>query len=307
MVAALAALVLWLLYRLLATRRRLETLSAEALAAFRLKSEFAASMSHEIRTPLNGIIGMTELLRDTSLDPVQSDYVVALASSGEALLSVVSDMLDFSKIQAGFLALNRSDFELRETVAEACEMLAERAHSKGLEIDHSVESDVPLTVSGDRARLRQILLNLLSNAVKFTAAGEVTLRVCRGEDDQLRFSVSDTGVGIDGAQASSLFEAFAQGDQSTTRLHGGTGLGLAISRQLVELMGGRIGAEPGYVAGSVFWFTADLPQADSAGRTFERTDPEPPSEGVASGRGLLVLIAEDNEINRTVVRRCWAN
>jgi two-component system, sensor histidine kinase and response regulator len=292
MIAILALVVLSLFSRSLVARARLEVLSAEAQEASRLKSEFVASMSHEIRTPLNGIIGMTELLRDTSVDSVQIEYLDALGASGEALLGVISDVLDFSKIEAGFLELDRTDFELRDAVEEACQMLAEQAHSKGLEINHWVDGDVPLTVNGDRARLRQILLNLLSNAVKFTATGEVTVRVSSDDHDRISFSISDTGVGIDDEQASALFEAFAQADQSTTRQYGGTGLGLAISSQLVELMGGEIGARPGEASGSVFWFSAELPEVEGTAE---------PVRSPRDLRGLRTLVVDDNASNRTIL------
>jgi signal transduction histidine kinase/CheY-like chemotaxis protein/HPt (histidine-containing phosphotransfer) domain-containing protein len=291
-IALLALMVLALFSRSLVARSRLEIMSAEAVEGSRMKSEFVASMSHEIRTPLNGIIGMTELLRDTPLRPVQLEYLDALGASGEALLGVISDVLDFSKIEAGYLELDPTHFELRRAVEEACELLAEQAHSKGLEINHWVDADVPAMVNGDRARLRQILLNLLSNAVKFTASGEVTVRVVSEAGDRLHFSVSDTGVGIDREQASALFEAFSQADQSTTRQYGGTGLGLAISSQLVELMDGQIGAEPRPEGGSLFWFSVSLPEVEGAAG---------PVRSHRDLRGMRTLVVDDNASNRTIL------
>lgn len=231
----------------------------EALAAVKAKAGFLAVMSHEIRTPLNGVVGMSELLRETHLSAAQSELMDVLKVSSEQLLSVVDDILDFSRIESGKLTLEDRPFDLKAAIRDTVDMVRLKAREKGLHLSVHVAPTVPEAVWGDVTRLRQVLLNLLANAVKFTAQGEVTLRVwcdapATGEVPMLHFSVTDTGVGIRPERIGELFQPFAQGDTSTTRVYGGTGLGLMICKHLVELMGGQIGVsrEPG--AGSTFRF-----------------------------------------------------
>ena len=235
---------------------------ARAETANQAKRRFISVVSHEMRTPLNAIIGMSDLLRDTSLNREQADMLQTLRGSARVMLGLVEDVLDFSKIEAGKLALDNSDFDLHALVNSTCRIIAAQAATKNVEFVVSIMPEVPPAVRGDPHHLRQILINLAGNAVKFTEQGSVTLHVATQEETdtkvRLKFSVRDTGIGIPPEAQARIFESFAQGERSTTRRFGGTGLGTTIAKQLVELMGGRIGLESAVGLGSTFWFEIDL-------------------------------------------------
>jgi len=287
--------------------RAMQKAKIMAEEATRLKSDFMANMSHEIRTPMTAILGMTQLALQEPLPPRQEAYLQKIQGAGKHLLSLLNDILDFSKIEAGKMIIEQVDFSLEDVLEGVRTITGEQAAAKGLAFDMTVAADVPACLVGDPVRIAQILTNYTTNAVKFTDVGRIDLRVevldRQAGDIDLRFSVRDTGCGLDAEQCARLFTSFQQGDSSTTRKHGGTGLGLAISKHLAEQMNGSVGVESTQGVGSEFWFCARLSEGSEAGarrRSTARHDP--PQSHPAGLAALQVLLVEDNPLNQEVAQ-----
>lgn len=279
-----------------------EEAKAKALAADKHKSTFLANMSHEIRTPLNGIIGMTQILKETQLDEKQAEYVDIINLSGISLLSIINDILDFSKIESGQIELEEITFDLIEKTDEIYKLMNLKAQEKNLTLGVQIDEAIPRYLTGDPLRLKQIIINLVNNAIKFTDSGSVKLELnlLSNNDEKVRimFKITDTGIGIPEKAKKKLFKEFSQADASISRKHGGSGLGLSISKNLAKMMGGDIGVISEVGKGSTFWFTAAFGIADE----LPAEEPQVTDQNIEKihARKLKILLVEDNEINQRV-------
>ena len=292
--------------RLADAKQQAEVHAQRAEAASKAKSDFLAMMSHEIRTPMNGVLGFANLLLETPLNAEQRDFVQLVQSSGDLLLTIINDVLDYSKIEAGRMTVEHIDFSLRSVCDEVRAILRAAVAKRGLEMSLDYDATLPACIQGDPLRIRQILLNLMSNAVKFTERGTVQIEVSRLGEARLKVSVTDSGIGIDEEQLNRMFQRFTQADSSTTRRYGGTGLGLAISKTLVELMGGTIGVSSRPGVGSTFWFTLPLIAAKAAAAVpllpapADEAARPPPTRAAAQPGHERLLLVEDNFVNQRV-------
>jgi CheY-like chemotaxis protein len=284
--------------------KSLEQARAAAESANAAKSMFLATMSHEVRTPLTGMLGLVTLMKDTPLSARQKDYLETIHYSGETLLTIINNILDFSKAEAGKFTFEDISFSMERLIKSVVSLMESRAGEKGLALSYRIAGDVPQLLVSDPTRLRQVLLNLIGNAIKFTEKGGVTVAVyCperRGDDVRIRFEVTDSGIGIKPEQQEKLFQEYAQADASTARRFGGTGLGLAICSKIITLMGGHIGVDSSPGEGSTFWFALDMKVGVQRRKNPHRTNDyvPPPTHAAAPQR---ILVCEDNTINQQVI------
>jgi signal transduction histidine kinase/ActR/RegA family two-component response regulator len=296
--------------QLLVATEKAQKMAEAALVASKAKGEFLANMSHEIRTPMNGVVGMVELLMQTPMTPEQEDCCNTIKASADALLCIINDILDFSKIEAGKLTFEKIEFNLQDTVKATVDLLMPKAKEKMLDLNFHFSPDTEANLVGDPTRLRQILLNLLGNGIKFTSRGNVSLAIRQirqlGQEVELQFDVTDTGIGLSDEARARIFHSFTQADASTTRRYGGTGLGLAICRRLVELMGGSMRVSSALGQGSTFTFSARFGHGPKPAPALTETGvnpSEPPHrnpEPASSHPEIKILLAEDNPINQVV-------